>query len=67
MFNQEIKKEAEVYVFIDASNVWSAIKSMRKLIEYKNLKIILRGILMLIKLKFFIMTPFQKRGREITI
>ena len=67
MFNQEIKKEAVVYVFIDASNVWSAIKSMRKLIEYKNLKIILRGILMLIKLKFFIMTPFQKRGREITI
>jgi len=27
-----------VYVFIDASNVWNAVKSARKFIEYKNLK-----------------------------
>lgn len=27
-----------VYVFIDASNVWNAVKSVRKLIEYKTLK-----------------------------
>ncbi|MBU4030774.1 NYN domain-containing protein [Patescibacteria group bacterium] len=27
-----------VYVFIDASNVWNAVKSAKKFIEYKNLK-----------------------------
>lgn len=27
-----------VYVFIDASNVWNAVKSVKKFIEYKNLK-----------------------------
>ncbi len=27
-----------IYVFIDASNVWSAVKSVKKFIEYKTLK-----------------------------
>ena len=27
-----------VYVFIDASNVWNAVKSVKKFIEYKTLK-----------------------------
>ena len=31
-------KQNVVYVFIDASNVWNAVKSARKFIEYKNLK-----------------------------
>ena len=38
MFNQEIKNENVVYVFIDASNVWNAVKSVKKFIEYKKLK-----------------------------
>ena len=41
MFNQKIKeteKEIVVYVFIDASNVWNAVKSMKKFIEYQKLK-----------------------------
>lgn len=31
------KQSAAVYVFIDASNVWNAVKSAKKFIEYKNL------------------------------
>lgn len=27
-----------VYIFIDASNVWNAVKSVKKFIEYKYLK-----------------------------
>lgn len=27
-----------IYVFIDASNVWNAVKSVKKFIEYKILK-----------------------------
>ena len=27
-----------IYVFIDALNVWSAVKSVKKFIEYKTLK-----------------------------
>jgi len=33
MFNKNT-----VYVFIDASNVWNAVKSMKKFIEYDKLK-----------------------------
>jgi len=41
MFNQKIeetKNENVVYVFIDAFNVWNAVKSVKKFIEYKKLK-----------------------------
>ena len=27
-----------IYIFIDASNVWNAVKSVKKFIEYKTLK-----------------------------
>lgn len=33
-----MNKENAVYVFIDASNVWNAVKSVKKFIEYKTLK-----------------------------
>ncbi|MBI5077172.1 NYN domain-containing protein [Candidatus Falkowbacteria bacterium] len=36
--NKEMNKENAVYVFIDASNVWNAVKSVKKFIEYKTLK-----------------------------
>ncbi|MBI4359776.1 MAG: hypothetical protein HY564_01625, partial [Candidatus Jacksonbacteria bacterium] len=41
MFNKENKettRENKIYVFIDASNVWNAVKSVKKFIEYKKLK-----------------------------
>jgi len=38
MFNQEIKKEAVVYVFIDASNLWQAQKSKGKFFDYEKLR-----------------------------
>ena len=33
-----MSKENIIYVFIDASNVWNAVKSVKKFIEYKALK-----------------------------
>jgi len=32
------KNKNVVYIFIDASNVWNAVKSVKKFIEYKTLK-----------------------------
>lgn len=32
------KDKKVVYIFIDASNVWSAVKSVKKFLEYKKLK-----------------------------
>jgi len=62
MFNQETKKETTVYVFIDASNVWSAIKSMRKLIEYKNFKDYFREYFDVNKVEVFYYDAFPKKG-----
>lgn len=64
MFNREkeIKKEAIVYVFIDASNVWSAIKSMRKLIEYKNFKGYFKEYFNASKVEIFYYDAFPKEG-----
>ncbi|MFH1838663.1 MAG: NYN domain-containing protein [Candidatus Kuenenbacteria bacterium] len=36
--HREIKQKNIIYVFIDASNVWNAVKSVKKFIEYKILK-----------------------------
>ena len=39
MFNQkikEIKKENVIYIFIDASNVWNAVKSVKKFIFFRQ-------------------------------
>lgn len=33
-----MNKENTIYVFIDASNVWNAIKSVKKFIEYRYKK-----------------------------
>ncbi|MCX6789073.1 MAG: NYN domain-containing protein [Candidatus Gribaldobacteria bacterium] len=64
MFNREkeIKKEAVVYVFIDASNVWNAIKSMRKLIEYKNFKEYFKKYFDANKVEIFYYDAFPKEG-----
>ena len=39
--NKSVKTNT-TYVFVDASNVWSVVKSSKRFIEYKNLKIILK-------------------------
>lgn len=33
-----MNRQTTIYVFIDASNVWNAVKSVKKFIEYKKLK-----------------------------
>ena len=36
MFNQEIKNENVVYVFIDASNLWDALKAKGKFLDFER-------------------------------
>lgn len=59
MFNNN---EKVIYVFIDASNVWSAVKSMKKFIEYKNIKDILRKKFDVDKVEIFYYDAYPKIG-----
>lgn len=67
MFSRDSKNQATnaIYVFIDASNVWNAVKSVKKFIEYKTLKDYFKKVLTRTKLKFFITTLIQKSEQEI--
>lgn len=54
-----------VYVFIDASNVWSAIKSMKKFIEYKNLKNYFKKNFDADKVEIFYYDAYPKDGTRV--
>ncbi len=58
----EIKKGSRLYVFIDASNVWNAIKSVRKFINYKKLKDYFEKNLGASKVRFFYYDAFPEEG-----
>ncbi|MBU3964882.1 NYN domain-containing protein [Patescibacteria group bacterium] len=65
MFNQKIKEaknENVVYVFIDASNVWNAVKSEKKFIEYKYLKDYFRKSFDAGKVEIFYYDAYPKDG-----
>ncbi|OGZ33071.1 MAG: hypothetical protein A3I88_02835 [Candidatus Portnoybacteria bacterium RIFCSPLOWO2_12_FULL_39_9] len=65
MFNQkdkEIKNGSVVYVFIDASNVWNAVKSVKKFIEYKKLKDYFKNELNAGKVEIFYYDAYPKDG-----
>ncbi len=65
MFNQkikEIKNENVVYVFIDASNVWNAVKAEKKFIEYKYLKGYFRKSFDAGKVEIFYYDAYPKDG-----
>ncbi len=51
-----------VYVFIDASNVWSAVKSERKFLEYKNLKNYFKEKYSVQKVEIFYYDAYPKEG-----
>lgn len=51
-----------VYVFIDASNVWSAVKSVKKFIEYKKLKDYFRNNFNATKVEVFYYDAYPKEG-----
>ncbi|MCG2690008.1 NYN domain-containing protein [Candidatus Parcubacteria bacterium] len=53
-----------VYVFIDASNVWNAIKSARKFIEYKNLKTYFQKNFNTNRVEIFYYDAYPKQGRR---
>ncbi|HDH31306.1 MAG TPA: NYN domain-containing protein [Candidatus Wolfebacteria bacterium] len=64
MFNKKIKevKNRSIYVFIDASNVWNAVKSVKKFIEYKKLKNYFKNELNANKVEIFYYDAYPKDG-----
>jgi len=62
MFNKEEKKQDMIYVFIDASNVWSAVKSVKKFIEYKTIKDYFRKKFNAGKVEIFYYDAYPKAG-----
>ena len=67
-FSKKFKKKINtdnnnvVYIFIDASNVWNAVKSAKKFIEYKNLKNYFRKNFNAKKIKIFYYDAYPKDG-----
>ncbi len=60
--NQKATDENIVYVFIDASNVWNAVKSAKKFIEYKDLKNYFRKNFNASKVEIFYYDAYPKDG-----
>lgn len=56
------KTDNSVYVFIDASNVWNAVKSAKKFIEYKNLKNYFKKNFNADKVEIFYYDAYPKEG-----
>jgi uncharacterized LabA/DUF88 family protein len=52
----------KIYVFIDASNIWSIIKSTKKFIEYKNLKNYFKKEFNANKVEVFYYDAYPKNG-----
>ena len=57
-----MEKKNTIYVFIDASNVWNAIKSIKKFIEYKNLKDYFKRNFNANKVEIFYYDAYPKDG-----
>src|SRR3989338_5171112 len=51
-----------IYVFIDASNVWNAVKSIKKFIEYKTLKDYFRKNFNADKVEIFYYDAYPRDG-----
>lgn len=56
------RNQNNVYVFIDASNVWNAVKAMRKFIEYSKLKNYFENNFNANKVKVFYYDAYPKEG-----
>jgi len=55
-------RKERVYVFIDASNVWNAVKSAKKFIEYKKLKNYFKNNFNAGKVEIFYYDAYPKDG-----
>lgn len=62
MFNKAAKKQDIIYIFIDASNVWSVVKSVKKFIEYRTLKDYFRKKFNADKVEIFYYDTYPKDG-----
>jgi uncharacterized LabA/DUF88 family protein len=60
--NKEIENQKVVYVFIDASNVWNAVKSVKKFVEYKKLENYFRNNFNASKIEIFYYDAYPKDG-----
>ncbi len=56
------KEGKVIYVFIDASNVWNAVKSVKKFIEYKTLKDYFKKNFSADKVEVFYYDAYPKTG-----
>ena len=62
-FNRKIETNNNViYIFIDASNVWNAVKSEKRFIEYKNLKNWFKKNFNAAKVEIFYYDAYPKDG-----
>lgn len=59
---REIEQENIIYIFIDASNVWNAVKSVKKFIEYKKLRDYFRKNFNVDKVEVFYYDAYPKDG-----
>ncbi|MBI3273515.1 MAG: NYN domain-containing protein [Candidatus Colwellbacteria bacterium] len=57
-----MSRSTKIYVFIDASNVWNAVKSIKKFIEYKTLKNYFRKNFNADKVEIFYYDAYPKDG-----
>ena len=64
MFSRDSQNQTAntIYVFIDASNVWNAVKSVKKFIEYKTLKDYFRKNFNADKVEIFYYDAYPKVG-----
>jgi len=64
MFSRDSQNQTKktIYVFIDASNVWNAVKSVKKFIEYKVLKDYFRKNFSADKIEIFYYDAYPRVG-----
>lgn len=60
--NQKATNENVIYIFIDASNVWNAVKAMKKFIEYNKLKNYFKSNFNANKVEIFYYDAYPKDG-----
>lgn len=58
----KIKTKSNAYVFIDASNVWSVMKSVGKFIDYRKLKNYFKDNFGVKEVSIFYYDAFPKEG-----
>ena len=62
MILEDVPKGKNIYVFIDAANMWSVVQSVKKVINYEFLKKFLKAEISPKKLKVFYYEDYPQEG-----